>query len=112
MPKVKNRTYSKYCREAMLLLSQLIRISRKEKKFTVQQVADRAGVSRGLLQRIEKGDLKCEIGVVLEIAAIIGVKLFDSDKTPLKQQIGLTNYRLALLPKAIRKKEKEVDDNF
>ena len=32
--------------------------------ITAQELADRAGISRGMLQRIEKGNLKCEIGAV------------------------------------------------
>lgn len=30
--------------------------------MTAQEVAERAGISRGLLQRIEKGDPKCALG--------------------------------------------------
>ncbi|MBC6961498.1 MAG: transcriptional regulator, partial [Nitrosomonas sp.] len=49
MPKSITRTYSRYSREASLLLGELIRVTRKERKFTAQEVADRAGISRGLL---------------------------------------------------------------
>jgi transcriptional regulator with XRE-family HTH domain len=75
MSKPIKRTYSHYTREASILLGELIRIARKESHLTAQELADRAGISRGLLQRIEKGDLKCEIGVVFEVATIVGVKL-------------------------------------
>ena len=51
-----------------MLLAHLIRVARKERKLSVKDVADRVGVSRGLMQRIEKGDLKCEIGVAFEAA--------------------------------------------
>ena len=61
----------------------LIREARKERRMTAQELAERAGISRGLLQRIEKGDLKCEIGVVFEAAAIVGVRLFDADENVL-----------------------------
>ena len=30
-----------------------------------------------MLQRIEKGNIKCEIGAVFEVASILGVNLFD-----------------------------------
>jgi transcriptional regulator with XRE-family HTH domain len=49
-----------YSREAVALLACLIRTARK-KKLTAQELADRAGISRGMLQRIEKGDMKREI---------------------------------------------------
>ncbi len=112
MPKSKTRTYSLYSREAVQLISNLIRIARKERKLTTQEVAERAGISRGLLQRIEKGDLKCEIGAVFEVATLVGVKLFDVDATRLTRHIRQTEDKLALLPKSVRKKIRAVDDDF
>jgi transcriptional regulator with XRE-family HTH domain len=112
MPKSIIRTYSRYNREAVTLLAGLIRAARKERKLTVQEVADCAGVSRGLLQRIEKGDMKCEIGVVFEVAAIVGVKLFDADEATLSRQLRQIEDKLALLPKSVRKSPKVVDDAF
>ena len=112
MPKSITRTYSRYSREASSLLGGLIRAARKERKFTAQELADRAGISRGLLQRIEKGDLKCEIGAVFEVATIVGVKLFDADEATLTKHIRQTDDKLALLPKSVRKKSKVVRDEF
>jgi transcriptional regulator with XRE-family HTH domain len=112
MPKSITRTYSRYSRDATALLGGLIREARKQRRLTAQEVADRAGISRGLLQRIEKGDLKCEIGAVFEAATIVGVKLFDTDETTLPKQLGQTREKLALLPKSIRKKSKPVRDDF
>ena len=112
MPKSITRTYSRYSRDAASLLGGLIRAARKERKLTAQELADRAGISRGLLQRIEKGDLKCEIGAIFEVATIVGVKLFDADETTLTKHIRQTDDKLALLPKSVRKKSKVVHDEF
>lgn len=112
MPKSITRTYSRYNREAVALLAGLIRAARKERKLTVQEVADRAGISRGLLQRIEKGDMKCEIGVVFEVAVIVGVKLFDADETTLTKQLRQIEDKLSLLPKSVRKTTRVADDAF
>lgn len=112
MPKVSTRTYSRYSQEAIALLGGLIRTARKERKMTAQDVADRAGISRGLLQRIEKGDPKCEIGATFEVATILGIKLFDAEATTLTKHIRQTEDKLALLPKSVRKKVKVVDDAF
>lgn len=106
------RTYSHYTRDAITLLGGLIRSARKQRKYTTQEVADRAGVSRGLIQRIEKGDPSCGIGAVFEVATIVGVKLFDADKNSLAQHIHQTEEKLALLPKSVRKMKKKVDDDF
>lgn len=112
MPKSITRTYSRYSREATTLLGSLIREARNERKLTAQELADRAGISRGMLQRIEKGNLKCEIGAVFEVAAIVGVKLFDADEGTLTKHLRQTKEKLALLPKAVHKKPKTVRDDF
>lgn len=112
MPKPITRTYSRYTQEASVLLGGLIRAARKERKSTAQELADRAGISRGLLQRIEKGDLKCEIGAVFEVATIVGVKLFGADETTLTKHLRQTEDKLALLPKRIKTRKKAVRDDF
>jgi len=112
MPKSITRAYSRYSRDASALLGKLIREARNERKLTAQELADRAGISRGLLQRIEKGNLKCEIGAVFEAAAVVGVKLFDADESVLTKYLHQTREKLALLPKSVRKKSKAVHDDF
>jgi transcriptional regulator with XRE-family HTH domain len=112
MAKSITRTYSRYSRDAAALLGVLIREARNERNLTAQELADRAGISRGLLQRIEKGNLKCEIGAVLEVATIVGVKLFDPDESTLTKYLHQTREKLMLLPKSVRKKIKEVRDDF
>lgn len=112
MVKSVTRTYSRYSREAVTLLAGLIRAARKERKLTTQEVADRAGISRGLLQRIEKGHTTCEIGAVFEVATLVGVTLFNADKGTLTKHIRQTEEKLALLPKSVRKTTQAVDDDF
>ena len=112
MKKAKIQAYSRYGADAVQLMSNLIKVARIERKFTTQDIADRAGISRGLVQRIEKGDMKCSIGAVFEVAAILGVKLFDADETSLSMHIRQNKDKLALMPKSIRKKERVVDDDF
>ena len=108
MPKFVTRTYSRYSRDAATLLGALIRETRNERKLTAQELADRAGISRGLLQRIEKGNLKCEIGAVFEVATIVGVELFDADESTLTKYLRQTKEKLALLPQSVRKRSKAV----
>jgi transcriptional regulator with XRE-family HTH domain len=112
MPKSIPRTYSRHTCDAAALLGALIRTARLEHKLTAQEVADRAGISRGLLQRIEKGDLKCEIGAAFEVAVLVGVKLFDVDQRTLSQHLNQTRDKLALLPKSVRKPSTPVHDDF
>ena len=112
MPKSVTRTYSRYTKEAAKLMGRMIRLGRTERKLTAQDLADRAGISRGMLQRIEKGDPKCEIGVVFELAALVGVKLFDAEASSLAGHIKQAEDKLSLLPKAVRAPRKAVDDEF
>jgi len=112
MPKSIIRTYSRYSRDAVVLLGALIREARLARKLTAQELADRAGISRGMLQRIEKGNLKCEIGSMFEVATIVGIKLFDADESRMTRCLRQINEKLTLLPKSVRKKSKVVHDDF
>ncbi len=112
MSKPTIKTYSRYSVSAVQLIGNLIRIARKESKQTTLEISERADISRGLLQRIEKGDPKCSIGAVFEVAKIVGVKLFDADETTLIKHIWQAEDKLTLLPKSARKKTRKVDDDF
>ena len=113
MPKSIKRTYSRYTQEALSLFSKLIRAARLERKLTTQEVADRAGISISMLQRIEKGDLKCEIGAVFEVATLVGVQLFHAEPSSmLARNIAQANEKLALLPQKVYQNTKSVDDDF
>lgn len=112
MKQTKTQPYSRYSADAMQLMSSVIKVARKERKLTTKDIATRAGISRGLVQRIEKGDMKCSIGAVFEVAAILGVKLFDADETSLSRHIRQNEDKLALMPKSIRKKTRVVNDDF
>ncbi len=108
--KPETRSYSCYSRDALLLLAQLIRSARIERKLTAQELADRVGVSRGLLHRIERGDPGCAIGAVFETAAMVGVRLFDADHTEIEAQLSTGRGTLTLLPKAVRCPVGKVED--
>jgi DNA-binding XRE family transcriptional regulator len=112
MKQTKPRSYSRYSTDAAALLGKLIKLGRKERRLTAQDLASRAGITRGTLRRIEKGDLKCELGLVFEVATIVGLKLFDADRTPLTVHISRTDDKLALLPKSTHRPQRGVEDDF
>jgi transcriptional regulator with XRE-family HTH domain len=109
---VKDRAYSRYTREAAVLLAKLVQLGRKQRKWTEHELAERAGISRATLQKIEKGDLSVAIGLVFEVAALVGVPLFDEERASLAAHITRTDDKLALLPSTVRKRRKTVDDKF
>ncbi|MCB1875301.1 MAG: helix-turn-helix transcriptional regulator [Chromatiales bacterium] len=108
----KDRTYSRYTHDAAILLARQVRLGRKRRKWTEQELAERAGISRATLQKIEKGDLNVAIGLVFEVAALVGVTLFDDERSALVAHIARIEDRLALLPASVRKRSKPVDDEF
>ncbi len=112
MAKLPVRTLSRYTLEALSLLGTLIRLARTEKKMTAQELAERAGISRSLLARMEKGDPGCQLGATFEVATILGLRLFESDVAGLSAQRQRADDTLALLPKSVRKPNPVVNDDF
>jgi transcriptional regulator with XRE-family HTH domain len=109
---MKQRAYSKYAKEAVFLLGQHIKLERKKRKWSEQNLAARAGISRATLQKIEAGEMSPSIGLVFEVAALVGVPLFEQDSRSLATSIELTQSKIALLPKRIKNRTKTVDDDF
>lgn len=111
----KQRAYSTFAREAALLLGKDIELGRKSRKLSTTDFANRVGISRMTLLRIEKGNLKCELGSVFEAAALAGVKLFDVEpqRGDFSKIVESVNNKLALLPQRVHKRRRAVvDDAF
>lgn len=107
------RAFSQYAQEAVILLSKQIKLGRKQRQWSEQNLAERAGISRATLQKIEKGEMNCAIGLVFEVAALVGVNLFESESANgLSKTIDHTHDKIALLPKRIQPKSKTVNDDF
>ncbi len=108
----RKRSYSRVTRQALSLFGKLIRIGRTEQGMTAQDLANRAGISRTTLYTIEKGEPGPEIGSVFEVAALVGVRLFEPDERTLAVHNARLDEKLTLLPKSVRPPRQEVDDDF
>lgn len=108
----RKRSYSRVTRQALTMLGKLIRIGRSERGLTAQELADRAGISRTTLSSIEKGAPGPEIGLVFEVASLVGVRLFEYDERSLQMHNARLDEKLTLLPQSVRHTLKEVDDDF
>lgn len=98
--------------EAAELLGKMVHAARRERRMTEEDLAGRAGTTRKTLQRIERGDPRCAIGLYFEVAAIVGVKLFETDdRMALRAQSQRLDDRLAVLPSRVRMPTK-VNDEF
>lgn len=112
MPKILDRPYSRYTLDALALLGNLIRERRVTRRMKTEELAVRAGISRDLLRKIERGDPSCTIGAMFEVAAIVGVPLFDDSASTLALRVAHSAEKKALLPKAVRSTKVIIDDDF
>jgi transcriptional regulator with XRE-family HTH domain len=51
-----------------------VRLARLRRKLSAQQVADRAGISRSTLQKVEKGDPSTAVGNLLQVLIVLGLE--------------------------------------
>jgi transcriptional regulator with XRE-family HTH domain len=108
----RTRTYSPYTIEAAQLLGARVRLARSQRRWSMQELADRAGITTFTLSKVERGDLTVGLGVAFETAALVGVPLFHADRSRLQLEGERTNDRLALLPERVRARKGDVKDDF
>lgn len=106
------RSYSRVTKQTLSLLGKLIKAGRLERGLTAEGLSERAGITRKTLRKIENGETSSEIGIVFEIAALVGVHLFDLDDRSLQMHNARLDEKLTLLPKRVRHHKQEVDDDF
>jgi transcriptional regulator with XRE-family HTH domain len=97
--------------EAAGLLGARIRLGRRERRWTLEELAERVGVGVVTMRKIERGDPSVRLGSVFEAANLTGVALFDEDPSRKSLEAARIDDRLALLPSRIRKPA-NVDDAF
>jgi transcriptional regulator with XRE-family HTH domain len=97
--------------EAARLLGARIQLARRERRWTLQELADRAGVTAVTMRKVEHGDPSVRLGVAFEAAALTGVPLFDPDPARRRLEAGRVDDRLAVLPRLVRRPT-EIDDDF
>jgi transcriptional regulator with XRE-family HTH domain len=112
MPASKKRSYARYTIAAVELLGTLVQLERKSRRMTAKEMADRLGIDRSTLQRLEQGDPKVELGLAFEACAILSIPLFEEDARGLTMRLDEAGKRLALLPNRVRPKQLSVSDDF
>lgn len=108
----RTRMYSPYAVEAARLLGARVGLARRERRWSAQELADRAGITPGTLSKVERGDLTVGLGVAFEVAALVGVPLFDEDRARVTADLERTRDRAALLPQRVRARSGGVKDDF
>ena len=108
----RTRSYSRVTKQALSIFGKLIKVGRLERGLTAAALAERAGITRKTLRRIEYGEPGPEIGIVFEVASLVGVRLFQYDERTLQMHNARLDEKLTLLPKSVRPSGMEVDDDF
>lgn len=70
-----------YAVEAARLLGAQIRLARRERRWSQDELAERAGITTRTVYKIEHGDLSVRLGSAFEAAALLGVPLFSHGPT-------------------------------
>jgi transcriptional regulator with XRE-family HTH domain len=96
--------------EAVRLLGARIQLARRERRWTLQELAERAGVTAVTMRKVERGDPSVRLGVAFEAATLTGVALFDPDPSRRRLEAERVDDRLAVLPRLVRRRQ--VDDDF
>jgi transcriptional regulator with XRE-family HTH domain len=106
------RPYSPYALEAAQLLGEQIRNARRGRRWSQNELAERAGITPGTLIKIERGEPSVRLGTAFEAASLVGVPLFHADRSQLTLDLDRTRARSALLPERIRPRREDVQDEF
>ncbi len=91
------------------LLGQQIVLARRRKRWTEDEVAKRARVSRTTLSKIEHGRGNIAFGSVLEVCWILGVPVLGAaDLKGVEALLHETQLQVAALPGRVRSRRGEV----
>jgi DNA-binding XRE family transcriptional regulator len=88
---------------ALTVVGQEIRLARQGMGWTVQELADRAGVNEKTVRAIEAGAPTAAIGTVFELAWLVGLQMLGHTDDELPALLARGQERLALAPARVRK---------
>jgi transcriptional regulator with XRE-family HTH domain len=105
-----SRRYSRVTLEAARLLGLRVRVARRQRRWTAEELGRRIDADRTTVGRLERGDPSVGLGLAFEAATVLGVPLFDPDDEVRAAELRRVSDQLALLPK--RSRARKVDDDF
>jgi len=106
------RPHSPYAVDAARLLGARVRLARRERRWSQQELASRVGVTPRTVYKIEHGDLSVGLGAAFEAAALLGVPLFYAERSRLTAELDRLDARTALLPRPVSSELGQVNDDF
>lgn len=96
--------------EAARLLGGRVALARRERRWTLAELAERVGVSVVTIRKVERGDPSVALGTAFEAASLLGVALFHPDPAMRSAEREVVTARLAVLPATVR--SGKADDDF
>jgi len=102
----RTRTYSPRTVEALDLLGKQIQASRLERRWTLDGLARRIGITVPTMRKIEQGDPTVALGVAFEAASVLGLPIFGEDADRRSLESRWLDDRLAVLPARVRQPSK------
>ncbi|MDA8359819.1 MAG: helix-turn-helix transcriptional regulator [Actinomycetota bacterium] len=104
-------SFSRPTHHALELFGLEVGRARRRRRWTAVELAERAGISRTTLHKLEVGDPSVAIGTAFEVATLLGIPLFGADRAELPDLVARSRDRLSLLPTRVRQTA-EVDNAF
>jgi transcriptional regulator with XRE-family HTH domain len=108
----RTHTYSHQTLDAASVLGLEVAAARRGRRWTIAELAERAGVSPVTVRKVERGDPTVALGTAFEVATIVGIRLFGGGPDELSDLVARARDRLALLPERVREPSGEVHDDF
>jgi transcriptional regulator with XRE-family HTH domain len=105
-------TYSRQTLDAARVLGLDVARARRQRRWTAEELAERAGISPVTLRKVEQGDPTVALGTAFEVATLLGIELFGADRDGLTSLVDRGRERLAMLPARVRSPAGEVHDDF
>jgi transcriptional regulator with XRE-family HTH domain len=109
----RERAYSETVHHAAQLLGAQVRQRRTERQWTIRQLAERAGIDKNTVLKVEHGDPTVALGTAFDLAVLVGVPLFYDDRGRLASEARRERERATLLARRVRPSaEPEPDYDF
>jgi len=108
----RSHTYSPQTLDAARVLGLRIAEGRRLRRWTQAELCERAGVSKVTLRNAERGEPTVAVGVMFELATLVGVELYGLPPGDLRDLAAREGDRLALLPAYVYPRQVSTDDDF
>lgn len=108
----KTHTFAGQTLDAAQVLGAQIAQARRERGWTMQELAQRVGVSQRTISNLEHGSPTVTMGIAFEAATLLGIRLFGVEGLELSRLARQGQQMVALLPSRVRPSKDAVRDDF